>query len=138
MPSNRRLPSPPGRTGSLARGSYNSRKRSLRRSRCEHGGVGFGPVAPSFLLVMLCVLKYPLRANIQVWYVERLRHFFSYKNYASVRGAAHCTEEFSVFIGANLQGTRKPRKGRSGVLPKYKETPLYNAVAGKAYPSVQV
>ena len=39
MPSNRRLQSPPGRTGSLARGSYNFRKRSLRRSRCEHGGV---------------------------------------------------------------------------------------------------
>ena len=39
MPSNRRLLSPPGRTGSLARGSYNFRKRSLRRSRCEHGGV---------------------------------------------------------------------------------------------------
>ena len=37
MPSNRRLLSPPGRTGSLARGSYNFRKRSLRRSRCEHG-----------------------------------------------------------------------------------------------------
>jgi len=36
---NRRLQSPPGRTGSLARGSYNFRKRSLRRSRCEHGGV---------------------------------------------------------------------------------------------------
>ena len=42
VPSNRRLQSPPGRTGSLARGSYNFRKRSLRRSRCEHGGVGFG------------------------------------------------------------------------------------------------
>ena len=41
MPSNRRLQSPPGRTGSLARGSYNFRRRSLRRSRCEHGGVGF-------------------------------------------------------------------------------------------------
>ena len=35
--SNRRLQSPPGRTRSLARGSYNSRKRPLRRSRCEHG-----------------------------------------------------------------------------------------------------
>jgi len=44
VPSNRRLQSPPGRTGSLARGSYNFRKRPLRRSRCEHGGVGFGPV----------------------------------------------------------------------------------------------
>ena len=42
MPSNRRLRRPPGRTGSLARGSYNYRKRSLRRSRCEHGGVFFG------------------------------------------------------------------------------------------------
>jgi len=41
MPSNRCLNSPPGRTGGLARGSYNFRKRSLRRSRCEHGGVGF-------------------------------------------------------------------------------------------------
>ena len=40
MPSNLRLQSPPGRTGSLARGSYNSRKRPLRRSRCEHGGGG--------------------------------------------------------------------------------------------------
>ena len=39
MPSNRRLQSPLGRTGSLARGSYNFRKRSLRRSHCEHGGV---------------------------------------------------------------------------------------------------
>ena len=39
MPSNRRLQSPPGRTGSLARGSYNFRKRSLRRSHCELGGV---------------------------------------------------------------------------------------------------
>ena len=38
MPSNRRLLSPSGRTESLARGSYNFRKRSLRRSRCEHGG----------------------------------------------------------------------------------------------------
>jgi len=44
MPSNRRLLSPPGRTGSPARGSYNFCKRSLRRSRCEHGGVGFFPV----------------------------------------------------------------------------------------------
>ena len=44
MPSNRRLKTPPGRTGSLARGSYNFRQQSLRRSRCEHGGVGFGPV----------------------------------------------------------------------------------------------
>ena len=50
MPSNRRLQSPPGRTGSLARGSYNSRKRSLGRSRCEHGGVGFGPVGRSGLV----------------------------------------------------------------------------------------
>jgi len=40
VPSNRRLQSPPGRTGSLARGSYNYRKRSLRRSRCEHGATG--------------------------------------------------------------------------------------------------
>ena len=45
MPSNRRLQSPPDRTGSLARGSYNFRKRPLRRSRCEHGVVGFGPWA---------------------------------------------------------------------------------------------
>ena len=35
VPSNRRLLSPPGRAGSLARGSYNPRKRPLRRSRCE-------------------------------------------------------------------------------------------------------
>jgi len=35
VPSNRRLQSPPGRTGSLARGSYSFRKRSLRRSRCD-------------------------------------------------------------------------------------------------------
>jgi len=48
MPSsNRRLKSPSGRTGGLARGSYNFRKRSLRRSRCEHGGVGFGPLGGS-------------------------------------------------------------------------------------------
>ena len=32
IPSNRRLQGPPGRTGSLARGSYNFRKRSLCRS----------------------------------------------------------------------------------------------------------
>jgi len=44
VPSNRRLQSPPGRTGSLVRGSYNFRKRPLRRSRYEHGGVGLGPV----------------------------------------------------------------------------------------------
>ena len=52
VPSNRRQQSPPGRTGSLARGSSNFRKRPLRRSRCEHGGggVGFGPVGHSFLL----------------------------------------------------------------------------------------
>ena len=45
MPSNGRLQSPPARAGSLARGSYNFRKRPLRRSRCEHGVVGFGPWA---------------------------------------------------------------------------------------------
>ena len=40
VPSNRRLQSPPDRTGSLVRGSYNFRKRSLRRSRCEPDFVG--------------------------------------------------------------------------------------------------
>ena len=50
MPSNRSLKSPPGRTGSLARDSYIFRKRSLRRSRCEHGGVGFDPVGRSGLV----------------------------------------------------------------------------------------
>jgi len=50
VPSSRRLKSPPGRTESLARGSYNFRKRSLRRSRCEHGGVGFGPVGRTGLV----------------------------------------------------------------------------------------
>jgi len=50
MPYNRRLKSPPGRTGSLAQGPYNIRKRPLRHSRCEHEGVGFGPVGRSGLV----------------------------------------------------------------------------------------
>ena len=47
MPSSWRLLSPPGRTGSQARGTCNNRKRSLRRNCCEHGGAGFGPVGCS-------------------------------------------------------------------------------------------
>ena len=43
MPSNRRLLSPPGRTGSLARGSYGFRKRPLRLSRCENGVLALVP-----------------------------------------------------------------------------------------------
>jgi len=50
VPSNRSLQNPLGRTGSLARSSYNSRKRPLRRSCYEHGGVGFGPVGRSGLV----------------------------------------------------------------------------------------
>jgi len=50
VPPNRHLQSPPGRTGSLARSSDNIRKRYLRHSRCEHGGVGFSPVGLSGLV----------------------------------------------------------------------------------------
>ena len=39
MPSSWCLLSHPGRTGNQTRGSCNCRKRSLRRNRCEHGGV---------------------------------------------------------------------------------------------------
>ena len=53
MPSNRRVQSLPGRNGSLARGSYTFCTRPLRRSRCEHGGVGFDPVGRSGLVLVL-------------------------------------------------------------------------------------
>ena len=49
VPSSSLLRNPPGRTGSQAQGSCNYRKRSLRRSRCEHGDVGFGSVGRSGL-----------------------------------------------------------------------------------------
>jgi len=65
MPSNRRLQIPPGRTGSLARGSYYFRKRSLCRSRCEHGGVGFGPVGRSGLVLQNFRTGEPSRMSVR-------------------------------------------------------------------------
>jgi len=41
----------PGRIGSLARGSYKVRRWPLRRGLCEYGGVGFGPVGCSGLVL---------------------------------------------------------------------------------------
>ena len=69
MPSNRRLQSPPGRTGSLARGSYNFRTFvsglfGLRRSRCvvASTGVFLGCCAPLMSICGQWCLQAPLGA----------------------------------------------------------------------------